>query len=232
MKRNWCLGFVVLLCALVFAGPASAIPTYWMDVTAGKLYTDGDAVGSMNTDLTGLGHSIPSFGGGSAFDISGWWEFNVTGSTTNTPGSNWNDVFAGGWWYFQTTWGGSIHKPTGPTVTIDPPVQFMQYGSWAGMYGKWFENNSQAYTYFSLYVPEGSGGASDESVAPVGVFAFAIDSNSYPYYDFTNLRNTGAWNVGPGEGIATATFVPEPATMLLLSLGLFGLAGVRRRFQS
>ena len=37
------------------------------------------------------------------------------------------------------------------------------------------------------------------------------------------------WNYGQGQPMYT--WVPEPATMLLLGLGLLGLAGIRRKFK-
>jgi hypothetical protein len=54
-------------------------------------------------------------------------------------------------------------------------------------------------------------------------------TNAVGVYVFT--LNYGAWNGFPETLIVDIASVPEPATMLLLGLGLIGLAGVRRKFK-
>jgi hypothetical protein len=231
MKRYWYVSLVVIFCGLLFAGSASAIPTFTMSVTGGQVYTGSDAVTNLNSVLP-IRYAVPedfNYSGSSTFDIAGWWEFDVTSSTKNTPGSNWNEVFQGGTWYFQTTWNGSVNVPGAGSVSM-PPAVFNQDTTWAEMYGKWFENNPNCYTYFKLYVNPSSGSASNGSTSPVGVFAFVADSGSANFGDISGLMQQTSWTVTGGRGTATAS-VPEPLTLTLLGLGLFGLVGAGRRFQ-
>ena len=74
---------------------------------------------------------------------------------------------------------------------------------------------------------------------------FLVSGNYYPgglsfKGDMTQMQVfTGAWyTTGAGGNVAvsnitvTGTRVPEPATMLLLGLGLMGVAGIRRKLKS
>jgi hypothetical protein len=226
------LGLAMIAFCFLAVPSAMANPTYWMETTGvGELYTTGNVVGKLNAALPTGSHTIPpDFGivapGGSSWDLAGWWEFGVTGSTANTPGSNWNEVFAGGEWDFKIQWDGSISA--GNMTVAMPSAIFNQGATWSQMYGNWFENNANCYTFFSLYVNPASGGASTPGNPPVGVFAFVLDSD-YANFDpakLTQLMGSGTdWTIGArGEGIATATAaVPEPTTLLLLSLGLVGM---------
>jgi hypothetical protein len=157
------------------------------------------------------------------WNAAGWWEFAVTGSS----GSGWNDVFGGGNYTFTSDWNGLFNVHFGELNT-----------TFDAIYGKWSRNNDSVWTYFGLYTPPNTAGASTPGIPPIGVFAFVADDPLlYPPPGFPSLQALYDYpgetpiTIASGTGIFEATSVPEPATMLLLGLGLMGVAGIRRKFK-
>ncbi len=223
---------VAICCCTFFVVPAFGTPTYEMSVNQGVIWGGGgNAVDYLNSTLAsinsleqfvwpgGLTSPIPQFTtplDGTA--VAGYWTFTVTSSTKDTGTPSWNDIMAGGVWPFSIDWSGQV----GDSYMS---AEFNITDSFANIYAKWAENNPDMYTLFGLFTDPTAGGASDGSVIPTGLFAFAGDaSSSFDLSVFANLEG-----VKINEGSGTMTVVPEPSTMLLLGVGLLGIVGASRR---
>jgi hypothetical protein len=79
--------------------------------------------------------------------------------------------------------------------------------------GFWLKLNNTTYDFSTPTTPETT-----------------ILNNAAGVYNFT--MNYGAWNGFPEVLQVPVSSVPEPTTMILLGLGLMGLAGVRGRFKN
>jgi hypothetical protein len=236
--KKW-LVFLMVLAFGAFATGAALAAQYDMTVLGGSIWAAPGGVSGLpgtppttpvepldptrDPFVTGplIGPMTPVPSG--TWNGAGWWEFAVTGST----GSDWNDVFAGGDWFFEMIWKGVVEAPESPLEM--PPAVFDTTNSFENVYGKWYENNSSVWTYFGLYVPPNSGPASIPATPPIGVFAFvaADPGGNYDWDLLYKLSDGEPVRVIEGAGIVSA--VPEPSTMLLLGAGLLGLVGFGRR---
>lgn len=217
--KNLCRIFSLLLFLLAFTSVAVAVPVYWTDWTSqipstsvsGSINTGSDTI---NVTFSGTYYFAQTNGGTNYWNPSSPY---ISAEVDNAPPAS--DIIALGSGGTETiTFSEIVEDPlialvswNGNTVDFGVPIEILSYGP-----GYWGNGtpilNSDGDGFY------GSGEVHGVIRLPGSYNSISFSHTPEYWHGFT----VGIMGLGQQP-------VPEPATMLLLGLGLVGLAGFRKR---